>query len=138
MDKILYDYAMSFVGLPYRWGGSNTIDGFDCSGLVIEILQSVGYFPLKYDSTAQGLFDSFKATCLDVMTAKLGSIAFYGSDAQSISHVGFCIDETRMIEAGGGSSKTLTLDDAADQNAYVRIRPFRSRKDLVAIFSPKY
>lgn len=137
-DQVLYDYAMSFLGLPYKWGGDDPIEGFDCSGLVVEILKSVGYFPGNFDSNSQGLFNIVKATCQDTMNAKLGSLVFFGKDAENITHVGFCLDETRMLEAGGGGSKTITLDDASHQNAYVRIRPFRSRKDLVAIFSPKY
>jgi hypothetical protein len=46
------------------------------------------------------------------------------------------LDETLCIEAGGGGSKTNSAEDAALQNAYIRVRPHDKRKDLVAILSP--
>lgn len=126
-------YAMSMVGLPYRWGGDDPVEGFDCSGLVLELLKSVGVMPGSVDMTAAGLADYFKAR---KVAPKFGALSFYGTG--KITHVGFCLDEKLMLEAGGGTSKTLTKDDASKQNAYVRIRPIMSRGDLVDILMPKY
>ncbi|MFC1535727.1 NlpC/P60 family protein, partial [Candidatus Neomarinimicrobiota bacterium] len=42
MKKIASSIAFHFVGLPYLWGGDDAVAGYDCSGLVIEILKSVG------------------------------------------------------------------------------------------------
>lgn len=134
--RILYDYAMSFVGQPYRWGGDDPIHGYDCSGLVQEILESCGVDP-KGDQTAQGLYDYFEKRG-HWNRIMLGALAFFGKDAKHITHVGFCLDPYRMIEAGGGGSKTKTREDAAKSNAYVRVRPLDSRKDLVAIIRPSY
>lgn len=134
MDKVLYDYAMSFVGKPYRWGGDDPMASFDCSGLVVEILQSSGDFPHGKDATAQGLYSWF------VMRGKItlqapcfGALAFFGKDINRISHVGFCLDAIRMLEAGGGNSKIDTVEEAIDANAYIRIRPVSIRKDLVSL-----
>jgi cell wall-associated NlpC family hydrolase len=55
---LLIQYAMSFIGVPYRWGGSNPITGFDCSGLVQEILKSV-YMDPPGDQTAEALYQYF-------------------------------------------------------------------------------
>jgi hypothetical protein len=46
------------------------------------------------------------------------------------------LTEKHIINAGGGGSKTLTIKDAAAQNAFVKIRPFDYRKDIVAILRP--
>lgn len=138
-DKILYDYAMSFVGLPYIWGGDDPIYGFDCSGLVIELMQSCGLFPHGQDTTAQGLFDYFehgKATYAS--GASFGSLIFYGKSVTKISHVGFALDQYRVLEAGGGGSSTHDQDAAAMRNAYIRIRPIDHRKDRQAILKPFY
>lgn len=133
---LLVQYALTFCGLPYRWGGDDPIQGFDCSGLVQEILASAGLDP-KGDQTAQGLYDYFeKRGSWGIQQA--GSLVFYGKDAFHISHVGFMIDSYRMVEAGGGGSKTNTENDAARQNAYVRVRPIRNRADIVAIIKPYY
>jgi hypothetical protein len=66
-----------------------------------------------------------------------GALVFYGSESR-ITHVAFCIDTFRVLEAGGGNSTTQTPTDAARQNAYVRVRPARQRRDLVSIIMPKY
>jgi cell wall-associated NlpC family hydrolase len=133
-SAVLYDYAMCMVGLPYRWGGDDTVDGFDCSGLCVDILQAAGVLPKDFDATANGLwhFPAFGK----VAAASFGSLAFFGLPA--VTHVGFCLNDRLMLEAGGGGSKTLTRDDAEKQNAYVRVRPIKSRKDLAGFKHPTY
>lgn len=136
--NILVDYAMSFLGKPYRWGGDDPILGFDCSGLIQEILASVGEDP-PGDQTADSLYRYFKTrgNIRDVVSAYPGDLAFYGTP-KKITHVSFCLDHGRCIEAAGGNESTKTTADASRQNAYVRIRPIRTRKDLVNIIAPPY
>jgi hypothetical protein len=52
------EYVWTFLGLPYRWGGDDPIQGFDCSGLIVEVLQAVGLLPHGSDLTANGLYIS--------------------------------------------------------------------------------
>jgi len=134
---ILKQYAMSFLGLPYNWGGDDPIEGFDCSGLVVELMQSCGELPRNYDNTAQGLYNHFVKNGL-LSTKAFGSLAFFGRSTSYITHIGFMVDDFRMLEAGGGGSKTNTRQDAANQNAVIRIRPLSWRNDLVAVLRPKY
>ena len=112
------------------------MEGFDCSGLVIEILKSVGMAP-PYDTTAQGLYEYFKGNSDDINRG-LGSLVFFGRSEREISHVGFLLDSYRMLEAGGGNSKTVTKSVASKQNAFIRIRPVSNRKDLVGYLFPPY
>lgn len=134
VQEIIYDYATRFVGLPYRWGGDDAVDGFDCSGLSIEILQAAGVFPHGRDLSAAGLFEFFAQ--FPTALPDFGALAFFG--AGSPTHVGFCLNPALMLEAGGGGSKTLTKADAAAQNAFIRIRPIRTRKDLIGFSFPPY
>ena len=134
--ELLRQYAMSFIGLPYIWGGDDAIKGFDCSGLVQEILSSIGVDP-RGDQTAQGLYNYFRDHGVHNSTG-LGALCFYGVSHSRIVHVGFALDSLRMIEAGGGGSKTTSVSKAEKDNAYVRIRPIRSRKDFFAIIKPNY
>lgn len=136
--QALYDYAMRFVGLPYIWGGDDPIRGFDCSGLVLELMQSVGQLPPKIDINAQGIFDTFKGRGREASAADFGSLLFFGVDKTKITHVGFALNQRQMLEAGGGGSATLSAEDAISQNAYIRVRPITNRKDLVAIATPDY
>jgi cell wall-associated NlpC family hydrolase len=133
MDALI-DYAMCFIGKPYIWGGDDPILGFDCSGLVQEILASVGADP-RGDQTANGLYRHFRGRRVSQITA--GDIAFFGSESR-VKHVGFMIDQYRMVEAGGGGSKTLTVHDAQSDNAYIRVRPISNRRDFLAACRPNY
>ena len=121
--------AFRWVGTPYRWGGDDP-SGIDCSGLVQECLESVGKNPPGGDKTADGIYRAMlnyrKSSNLDK-----GSILFFGSE-DKITHIAIAIDRTFMIEAGGGGSKTNTMQDAWAHNAWVRLRPITTRKDLVA------
>jgi len=119
--------AWHYLGTPYLWGGDDP-SGFDCSGFVIELLQSTGRLPAKGDWTAHGLYSIFKHN--EVSFAQEGCIVFWGRTKDHITHVEYCIDEDLSIGASGGGSKTKTLSDAFKQNAYIKIRPFRTRTPL--------
>ena len=133
--NLLIQYAMSFVGVSYRWGGENP-NGMDCSGLVQEILRAAGIDP-PGDQTAQALYDHFVSKSSHNAFAA-GAIAFYGQSIIKISHVAFMIDPYRIIEAGGGGSKTRTKEDADLQNAFVRVRLVKHRNDFLGTLKPNY
>lgn len=131
---LLVQYALRFVGLPYRWGGDDSIDGFDCSGFALEILAAFG-FNLP-DQTAAGLYIWCKTMGARPET-RPGALAFYGKQGK-ISHVGVVINKDLMVEAGGGGAAVTSKDLAASLNAFVRIRPIRYRQDLVGCYYPMY
>lgn len=136
IQEVLQAYMIRLVGTPYRWGGDDPILGFDCSGLAQELLASVGMDP-PGDQSAQNLFDHFKNSNTGRILA-CGALVFYGKSEKEITHVGMLLDSVHIVEAGGGGSGTTTLEAAAKQNAFVRIRRFDHRKDVVAIFMPRY
>jgi cell wall-associated NlpC family hydrolase len=135
---ILEAYALSFLGTPYRWGGNNAIHGFDCSGLVMELLKSTGEKLPQEDMTAQMIFDHYQAGNGEWNRQSIGALAFYGESVLKVTHVAMLLDEYRIIEAAGGNPMTLTVEDAALRNAVVRIRPIKYRKDLTAIIRPYF
>lgn len=125
---------MSLLGLPYKWGGDDPIRGFDCSGLVIELLQSSGVLPHGFDATADNLWK--RPDFVAQEGARFGHLVYFGKD--KATHVAFCLNEKLMLEAGGGGSKTNTAEDAASQNAYIRVRPVAIRKDILGYNRPPY
>jgi cell wall-associated NlpC family hydrolase len=132
--KTLIEYAKSFIGKPYIWGAEGPT-GFDCSGLVQEILRSVGEDP-KDDQTAQALYNYFSQHNMTAPTA--GALVFYGKSIKEITHVAFSIDNFRVIEAGGGGSKCINTAMADHFKGMVRMRPYNHRADQVAIVLPDY
>jgi len=125
--------GMAKEGIPYRWGGSNPLTGFDCSGLIVELLKSVGLVPDKFDTNSRGLYQMFKDK--EVKKPDRGCLVFFGPSKAKINHIGLMINDELMIEAGGGGSKTRTLEDAAKQGAWIRVRPYKRRSDVVAFVS---
>lgn len=133
--KVLFRvYAMSFLGLPYKWGGDDPIGGFDCSGFVVEMLKSIGLLRREDDYTADGLWGLYSE--FPVYTAEFGSLAFYGRN--KISHVGLCLNDKILMEFGGGDSTVKTEEDAEQKNACGRIRPIHTRSDLKCMCTPPY
>lgn len=142
--EIFIHACLKWLHVPYKWGGDDPLKGADCSGLVQEFYMMLGLDPIG-DQTAQAYYDHFK-NCSTIERApisqsdfKVGSLVFFGSSASSITHIGMIICEKSkmMIEAGGGGSTTTDVEKAAQQNAFVKIRPYDRRKDLIGILTPK-
>lgn len=134
MDKraLAIQYAWTFVGTPYEWGGANAF-GYDCSGFISEIMRSVGLLPRNARLTAQGLYDRFKLKGVSLPGA--GHLCFYGASVMEITHVELLINEEFTLGASGGGSKTTTLADADAANAFVKLRPML-KSNLVAVLDP--
>src|SRR3990172_1631083 len=96
---IAINYGRMYIGDFYSWGG-NTPDGFDCSGLIIEILKAVGIVGRNVDTTATGLYEMFKQFKTDKPCR--GCLALWYNDKKAIVHVEMCIDYRLSLGASGG------------------------------------
>lgn len=133
---LLIAYAMSFQGIPYIWGGSNPIQGFDCSGYVQWVLKFAGLDPLG-DQGAAALHDHFEKQGSSNVWGP-GALAFFGPDGKRIEHVGFCISAYTMVHARGGDSTCTTRQIAMERSACVRADLIRYRPDLISVIKPRY
>lgn len=124
--------AFSHLSRPYIWGGDNPGEGFDCSGLAIEVYKSVGLLPRVGDWTAKQLLVRF----LDSVTYSPGlmSLVFWG--APNAKHVELWIADDLSIGASGGGSSTRSVAAAIKQDAYVKIRPISGRGGQVVFADP--
>jgi cell wall-associated NlpC family hydrolase len=119
--------AYSLLNKPYLWGGDDPMGGFDCSGLCIEILKSVGLLPRQGDWTANQLYKRFLQYRVSLATqVQEGCLVFWGN-GQRMTHVEYALDDELTIGASGGGSSTSTLAVAMRQNAYIKVRPWRDR-----------
>ena len=136
----VYDYALSLYGTPYQWGGghNNALKshyGLDCSGFVRRLLDYAGQEP-KGDHTCDDYYHYFLGNG-HFKTSGLGSIAFYGTPDRVV-HMGFCLDDKVMINAGGGGSNVNTALIAQRLHAFVKIEPIHLRKNFVCTIMPFY
>lgn len=137
MTKELFQqFLLTYLHRPYIWGGDDPIRGLDCSGFAQEILAAIGLDPAG-DQTAQALYNHFDNLREIGAIPTAGSLSFYGRDYNSIIHIAVHISNGIVIEAGGGGSRTLTLQDSIAQNAFIRLRPVKYRKDYLTTITPK-
>lgn len=131
MRDLAIKIAFSFLGRPYIWGGDDP-SGFDCSGFMIEILKSIGKLPRSGDWTASGLADKWPISNLPIR----GDLVFWENTSGQIIHVEMLMGDGLAIGASGGGSRTLTTADAVAQNAYIKIRPIKSRGGVWGYTNP--
>jgi len=93
--------ARSVIGVPYKYGGDNPQDGFDCSGLTMWAWAQGGV-TLPHSSAAQ--YGAIPHVSKDAL--RPGDLVFF---YQPISHVGIYVGNNQMIHSThpGGS---VTLD----------------------------
>ena len=89
--------AMNFLGVPYKRGGNNQDDGFDCSGFTRHIFEmSLGLvLPRRADdqASAPGLLQIARDDL------KPGDLVFFNTLKRTFSHVGIYIGEGRFIHS---------------------------------------
>lgn len=132
--------AISYLNIPYIWGGKNP-SGFDCSGLVCAILKSFNVLREADVLNAQGLLNLFVTQPGVKPLKEAGALVFYGASKDSIKHVAYCISEYLCVEAHGDSSCTSIAKSLAWNNgtgAYVRISSIKRRNDIVICLRPRY
>ncbi len=85
----LVNYALQFVGNPYKWGGNSLTNGCDCSGFVKLIYEHFGFKNVPRYS------QSFKSYGQPVafVNIKAGDIVVYPG------HVGIYIGNGKIVEA---------------------------------------
>lgn len=92
-------YATNLIGIPYVWGGSNTAQGFDCSGLLYWIQRTAGSNVGRL--TASGY--SKIGTRIPIGQQKAGDFLFFGNP---VTHCAIYIGNGYMIESRGSRKNT--------------------------------
>ena len=114
-------YLEKWIGHFYLWAGDDP-SGFDCSGLILEVLQSVGLIKHGEDMTADALYRKFKDS--ERKKGGTGYLVFWFTPYKDKAiHVEMMVDEYHTVGASGGGSKTKTIADAIKHNAFVKMRP---------------
>ena len=87
--------AMGFLGVPYKWGGTDADTGFDCSGFVVSVYQqSIGLLlPRKAEQQAAA------TQKIEQTDLQPGDLVFFNTMRRAFSHVGIYVGNGKFIHA---------------------------------------
>ena len=118
----LVNTAQSFMGTPYRWGGSSRQSGFDCSGLTMTVYRKNG---LNLPRVAAEQYRTGRR--ISKNTLQKGDLVFFDTMGRGrVSHVGVYIGNGRFIHApaSGRNVTTARLSDPYFRSRFVGARTY--------------
>ncbi len=101
--------ALLYQGVPYRNGGSDPANGFDCSGLVWFVYAQHGR---QVPRTVAELFRAGEA--VDPADLQPGDLVFFATAGRGASHVGIALGGDRFVHAPSSSGEVRVERLAAD------------------------
>lgn len=101
--------ALTLIDTPYRYGGSTPASGFDCSGLVRYVYDSVAGRQLPRRSEDIGKVGA----SIERSQLEPGDLVFFNTLSRAYSHVAIYIGDGRFLHAPtrGGRVRIEGLDD---------------------------
>ena len=113
--------AERFVGIPYRWGGDNVVEGMDCSGFVRAVYNLCGVSIPRTSREQYRAGDSVgRNTLLD------GDLVFFGSSDDKINHVGIYVGKGKFVHAPrrGEDIRITSIDETYFDKRFVGARRY--------------
>lgn len=109
-------YALSLIGVDYRFGGNTPDQGLDCSGLIRYVFQQATGLSLPRSAREQ----SRVGESISKDNLQPGDLVFFNTRRFQFSHVGLYIGDNRFIHAPskGGAVQVVSLDNAYWQKAF--------------------
>ena len=96
LGQEIVEFAMGYLGSPYRFGGMSPVTGFDCSGFVSYVFRHFG-ITLNRSSAEQFRNDGVPVTREELMPGDL--VFFSNNGGRSIGHVGIYIGNDEFIHS---------------------------------------
>ncbi|MBU6459698.1 MAG: C40 family peptidase [Proteobacteria bacterium] len=93
----LINYALSLVGVHYRFGGDRPATGLDCSGLVKVVFHHVDNILLPHNARLL----SHEGEPVNIHQLRPGDLLFFHMIRHAINHVGIYIGHNQFIHAPG-------------------------------------
>jgi hypothetical protein len=121
MGAIAARTAERFVGIPYRWGGDNVVEGMDCSGFVRAVYNLCG---LSIPRTSRDQFKAGDLVAKDDL--KDGDLVFFGASADKINHVGIYVGGGRFVHAPrrGEEIRVTAVNESYFEKRFVGARRY--------------
>lgn len=92
----IFNTTNKYIGVPYSWGGEDSVKGFDCSGLTSSVYRESGIMLPRTSG------EQFK-TGRFVLKKDLqkGDLVFFKTRGRDVSHVGIYTGNSRFVHAPG-------------------------------------
>ncbi len=103
LGKEIAEYALNYIGYPYKWGGSSPASGFDCSGFVAYVFGQFGYTTSRIanDVTSDGVH-------VDPKDMQPGDVLCFYSGNGYVGHVGIYIGDDTFVHAANSVAGVVT------------------------------
>lgn len=99
--------AERYIGVPYRWGGTSPVTGFDCSGFVQYVFAR---HAVRLPRTSRAMAHTGEWEDPDPRRLREGDLVFFAEDGGPISHVAIYAGADRIIHASS-SGHGVRVDD---------------------------
>lgn len=91
--------AKQYIGVPYQWGGT-TAKGFDCSGFIRHVYQSIG---IDMPRTTADMYRMGKR--VDKSDLRVGDLVFFNTSGKGASHAGIYIGNNQFIHSSSSKGE---------------------------------
>ena len=121
MGAIAARTAERFVGIPYRWGGNNVVDGLDCSGFARAVYNLCGV------NIPRTSLEQFRVgQSVDKNELKDGDLVFFGAAEDKINHVGIYVGDGKFVHAPrrGDDIKISALEESYFARKFIGARRY--------------
>lgn len=116
--------SVLLIGSPYRLGGSNPVEGFDCSGLVAHVMQDA--FRLRFPRTTEE--QAVVGVSVPRQSLRPGDLVFFNTTGKPNSHVGVYLGQSRFVHAP--TSRGVVRIESLNQGYWAR--RFEQARRLIA------
>jgi cell wall-associated NlpC family hydrolase len=104
VQKLLGE-GFTYLGVPYRWGGTSPVTGMDCSGLVQLVFRNA----VGIDLPRTALEQAGQGNRVGVRELKPGDLIFFNTIGENISHVGIYVGNGKFLHAPA-TGKLVRID----------------------------
>ena len=98
----LIKVAKKYLGAPYKFGGTSTKTGIDCSAYINKVFKS---FDVNLPRTARGIYK--KGNYVSKSKLQKGDLVFFATYAKFPSHVGIYMGDGNFIHASSAKKKVV-------------------------------
>ena len=115
--------AQNYLGVPYRWGGTDPTKGLDCSGFTQRVYADLG-ITIPRTSSQQATAGTAVAS---LATARPGDLVFFDNSSAraGIDHVGIYLGNGKMI-AAPQEGDVVKIQDVGSPTVIRRVLPTSS------------